>query len=80
MKYLKKIVAYPSETNRFQRSFRYDLIFGWKLSEWIRDRFERTIGDLTLLMKRPVKAETFMNSPGRFFHYEPLFSISFSKN
>ena len=46
--------------------------FGWKLSEWIRDRFERTIDDLTFWMKSPVKAETFMNSPGRFFHYEPL--------
>ena len=40
----------------------------------IRDRFERTIGDLTLWMKPPVKAETFINSPGRFFHYEPLFT------
>ena len=48
--------------------------FGWKLSEWIRDRFERTIGDLTLWMKPPVKTETFINSPGRFFHYEPLFT------
>jgi hypothetical protein len=28
----------------------------------------------------PVKAETFMNSPGRFFHYEPLSTSSFSKN
>jgi hypothetical protein len=25
-------------------------------------------------MKSPVKAETFINSPGRFFHYEPLFT------
>jgi len=50
----------------------YDLIFDWKLFEWFRDRFERTTGDLTLWMKSPVKAETFMNSPGRFFHYEPL--------
>jgi hypothetical protein len=40
----------------------------------IRDRFERTIGDLTLWMKSPVKAETFINSPDRFFHYEPLFT------
>jgi len=31
-------------------------------------------------MKPPVKAETFINSPGRFFHYEPLFTSSFSKN
>ena len=68
------------ETNRFQRSFRYDLIFDWKLSEWIRDRFERTKVDLTLWMKTPVKAETFINSLGRFFHYEPLFTSSFSKN
>jgi len=35
-------------TSNFQKSFRYDEIFGWKLSEWIRDRFERTIGDLAL--------------------------------
>jgi hypothetical protein len=27
-----------------------------------------------------VKAETSMNCPGRFFHYEPLFTSSFSKN
>jgi hypothetical protein len=50
--------------------------FSWKLSEWIRDRFERTVGDLTLWMKSPVKAKTFINSLGRFFHYEPL-STSF---
>jgi len=31
-------------------------------------------------MKPPNKAETFMNRPGRFFHYEPLFTSSFSKN
>jgi len=31
-------------------------------------------------MKPPIKAETFINSPGRFFHYEPLFTSSFSKN
>jgi hypothetical protein len=31
-------------------------------------------------MKPPVKAKTFMNIPGRFFHYEPLFTSSFSKN
>jgi len=43
------------------------------------DRFERTIGDLTLWMKPLIKAETFMNSQGRFFHYEPLFTSSFSK-
>jgi len=30
-------------------------------------------------MKLPVKAETFINSPGRFFHYEPLFTSSFSQ-
>ena len=53
--------------------------FDWKLSEWIRDRFERTIGGFTLWMKLPVKAETYMNSPGRFFHYEPLFTSSFRK-
>lgn len=47
---------------------------------WIRDRFEITIGDLTLRMKLPVKAKTFINSPGWFFHYEPLFTSSFSKN
>jgi hypothetical protein len=55
------------------------LIFGWKLSEWIRDRFERTIGDLTSLMKPYVKTENFINIPGRFFHYEPLFTSFFSK-
>jgi hypothetical protein len=48
--------------------------FGWKLSEWIRDRFERTIGYLTLWMKPSVKAGAFINSPSRFFHYEPLFT------
>ena len=53
--------------------------FDWKLSEWIRDRFERTIGGLTLWMKPPVKAEIYMNSLGRFLHYEPLFTSSFSK-
>jgi hypothetical protein len=31
-------------------------------------------------MKPSAKAETFINSPGRFFHYEPLFMSSFSKN
>ena len=54
--------------------------FDWKLSEWIRDRFERTIGGLTLWMKPPVKADTFINRPGRFFHYEHLFTSSFSQN
>jgi len=53
--------------------------FDWKLSEWIRDRFERTTGGFTLWMKPPVKAETYMNSLGRFFHYESLFTSSFSK-
>ena len=45
----------------------------------IRDRFERTIGDLTLWIRPPVKAEIFMNNPGRFFHYEPLFTSSFKQ-
>ena len=40
----------------------------------IRDRFERTIGDLTLWIKSLVKAEVFINSRGGFFHYEPLFT------
>jgi len=31
-------------------------------------------------MKPPVNAETFMNSPGRFFYYELLFMSSFGKN
>jgi hypothetical protein len=31
-------------------------------------------------MKTSAKAEIFINSPGRFFHYEPLFMSSFSKN
>jgi hypothetical protein len=31
-------------------------------------------------MKPSAKAETFLNSPDRFFHYEPLFMSSFSKN
>jgi hypothetical protein len=44
------------------------------------DRFERTVSDLTLWMKPPIKAETFINSPDGFFHYEPLFTSSFSKN
>jgi len=38
------------------KSFRYVSIFGWKLFEWIRDRFERTIGDLTLWMKPSAKS------------------------
>ena len=46
----------------------------------IRDRFERTITDLTLWMKPSDRAENFINSPDRFFHYEPLFTSSFSKN
>ena len=54
--------------------------FFWKLSEWIRDRFERTLCDLPSWMKRPLIAETFIYSPGRFFHYEPLFTSSFRKN
>jgi len=29
-------------------------------------------------MKPSVKAETFINIPVRFFHYEPLFTSSFS--
>ena len=48
--------------------------------EWIRDRFERTIYDLTLKIYTPIKAETFINSLCRFFHYEPLFTSSFGKN
>jgi hypothetical protein len=31
-------------------------------------------------MKSPIKAEHHINSPGRFFHYEPLFTSSFRKN
>jgi len=31
-------------------------------------------------MKLSVKAEIFINNPGRFFHYEPLFTSSFSEN
>jgi hypothetical protein len=62
-----------------QRSFRYNQIFGWKLSECIRDRFERTIDDLALWIKSPIIAETSINCPGRFFHYEPLFTSSFGK-
>jgi len=31
-------------------------------------------------MKFPVKVKVFINNPGRFFHYEPLFTSSFSKN
>jgi len=38
------------------------------------------MGDLTLWMKPPVNADNYINSPGRFFHYEPLFTSSFSKN
>jgi len=43
-------------------------------------RFERTLGDLMLWMKPVVKTEPFINSPGGFFHYEPLFTSSFSRN
>jgi hypothetical protein len=46
----------------------------------IRDLFERTIGDLTFWMKPLVKVKIFTNSPGRFFHYELLFTSSFGKN
>jgi len=28
----------------------------------------------------PVKIKIFINGPDRFFHYEPLFMSSFSKN
>jgi hypothetical protein len=31
-------------------------------------------------MKPPVKTEIFVNSLGEFFHYEPLFTSSFSQN
>jgi hypothetical protein len=31
-------------------------------------------------METYIKAETLINNPGRFFHYEPLFTSSFSKN
>ncbi len=54
-------------------------MFDWKLSEWIRDRFERTIGELTLWIEHPVEAETFMNSPDRFFPLRVLIHESFSK-
>ena len=47
---------------------------------WIRDRFERTISDLTLWMKLSIKAKPLISSPVRFFHYKPLFTSSFSKN
>jgi hypothetical protein len=47
---------------------------------WVRDRYERTIGDLNLWIKLRDKAEVFINGPVRFFHYEPLFTRSFSKN
>jgi len=30
-------------------------------------------------MKYPVKAEEFINCLGKLFHYEPLFTSSFSK-
>jgi hypothetical protein len=30
-------------------------------------------------MNPPVKIDTFINSPGRFFHYDPLFTSSFRK-
>ena len=41
----------------FQRSFRYNQIFGWKLFEWIRNRYERTIGESALEMNPLVKSE-----------------------
>jgi len=31
-------------------------------------------------MKSSVKAEALINSPDKFFHYEPFFTSSFSKN
>jgi len=62
-----------------KKSFRYNLIFDRNLFEWIRDLFEGTIGDFDLWMKPPIKAEAFINIPGRFFHYDPLFTSSFSK-
>ena len=30
-------------------------------------------------MKHPLKTKTFINSPGGFFHYEPLSTSFFSK-
>jgi len=29
---------------------------------------------------QPVKGKAFMNRPDRFFHYDPLFTSSFSQN
>jgi len=46
----------------------------------IRNRFEKTIGDLTLWIKPPVKASISISRPGRFFHYETLSTSSLSKN
>jgi hypothetical protein len=67
-------LVFASSYAQQKKSFRYNLIFDWKLFEWIRDRFERTIGDFASWMKPPIKAEAFINSPGRFFHYAPLFN------
>jgi len=39
-----------------------------ELSMWIRDRFERTIGNHTLWMEPLVRTEPFINNLGRFFH------------
>ena len=52
----------------------------WKLFEWIKDRYERTISDLIQKMKHPLKVKAFINRPGGFFHYEPLSTSFFSKN
>ena len=61
-----------------EKSFRYNLIFNWKLFEWIRDRFERTIGDFALWMKPPIKAEAVINIPGRLLSF--LFVVAESED
>ena len=38
------------------------------------------MSDLNLWVKPIVKEKVSIDSPVRFFHYEPLFTISFSKN
>ena len=54
--------------------------FGWKLSEWIRDRFERTIGDLTLWMKPLLKQISLLIARAGSFITSPYSRVLSAKN
>jgi hypothetical protein len=65
-------MVYPSKTDRFNKSFGYNLIFGRKLSEWIRDRFERTIYELNLYLNPQVKVKELFKQPGLVLSLQTL--------